>query len=121
MKKASINIENQDDICFKYAIQCGFQKIYEKSHSEKFYHYKKIEDGLDFDGKKIPANNDDIDKFELSQNVSVNMLEVDEEQEQRVISRKLQNKDAKCHVGLLRIDEDDSSHYVYVKKIAADF
>ena len=115
MKKASINIENPDDICFKYAIQCGFQKIYEKSHSEKFYHYKKIEDGLDFDGKKIPANNDDIDKFELSQNVSVNMLEVDEEQEQRVISRKLQNKDAKCHVGLLRIDEDDSSHYVYVK------
>ena len=53
MKKASINIENPDDICFKCAIQCGFQKIYEKSHSEKFYHYKKIEDGLDFDEKKF--------------------------------------------------------------------
>ena len=53
MKKASINIKNQDDKCFKYAIQCGFQKIYEKSHSEKVYRYKKIEDGLDFDGKKI--------------------------------------------------------------------
>ena len=90
MKKASINIKNQDDKCFKYAIQCGFQKIYEKSHSEKFYHYKKIEDGLDFDGKNFPANNDDINKFEkLNQNVSANMFEVDEEQEQRVISRKL--------------------------------
>ena len=34
---------------------------------------------------KNPANNDDIDKFEeLNQNVSVNMFEVDEEQEQRV-------------------------------------
>ena len=43
-------MKNQDDKCFKYAIQCGFQKIYEKSHSEKVYHYKK-KDGLD-DGKK---------------------------------------------------------------------
>ena len=43
------------------------------------------------------------------------MFEVDEEQEQIVIGRKLKNKDAKCHIDLLRIDEDDISHYVYVK------
>ena len=48
------------------------------------------------------------------------MFEVDDEQEQIVIGRKLKNKDAKCHVDLLRIDEDDSSHYVYVKD-CADF
>ena len=45
----------------------------------------------------------------------MNVFEVDDEQEQIVISRKLQNKEAKFHVDLLRIDEDDSSHYVYVK------
>ena len=43
------------------------------------------------------------------------MFEVDDEQEQIVIGRKLKNKDAKCHVDVLRIDEDDISHYVYVK------
>ena len=43
------------------------------------------------------------------------MFEVDDEQEQLVIGRKLKNKDAKCHIDLLRIDEDDISHYVYVK------
>ena len=48
-------------------------------------------------------------------NVSVNVFEVDDEQEQIVIGRKLKNKDAKCHIDLLRIDEDDISHYVYVK------
>ena len=42
------------------------------------------------------------------------MFEVDE-QEQIVVGRKLKNKDAKCHIDLLRIDEDDISHYVYVK------
>ena len=116
LKKACINIKNKDEKCFKYAIQCGYHKIYEKSHSEIFYHYKKIEDCLNFHGLTFPANNDDIDKFEeLNHNVSVNVFEVEEEQEQIVIGRKLKNKDAKCHIDLLRIDEDDISHYVYVK------
>ena len=116
LKKACINIKNKDAKCFKYAIQCGYHKIYEKSHSDNFYHYKKIEDCLNFDGVTFPANNNDIDKFEeLHHNVSVNVFEVDDEQEQIVIGRKLKNKDAKCHIDLLRIDEDDISHYVYVK------
>ena len=115
LKKACINIKTKDDKCFQYAIQCGYHKIYEKSHSGNFYHYKKIEDCLNFDGVTFPANND-IDRFEeLNHNVSVNVFEVDEEQEQIVISRKHKNKDAKCHVDLLRIDEDDISHYVCVK------
>ena len=116
LKKACINIKNKDEKCFKYAIQCGYHKIFEKSHSENFYRYKKIEDCLNFDGVTFPANNNDIDKFEeLNHNVSVNVFEVDDEQEQIVIGRKLKNKDAKCHIDLLRIDEDDISHYVYVK------
>ena len=45
----------------------------------------------------------------------MNMLEVDDENEEAVISRRLKNKDAKCRFDLLRIDEDDNSHYVYIK------
>ena len=90
LKKACININNNDDICFKYATQCGFQKIYEKGQSENVYHYKKIEYGLNFDDLNFPANNNNIDKFEeLNHNVSVNVFEVDDEQEQIVISIKL--------------------------------
>ena len=54
-------------------------------------------------------------KYAIHHNVSVNVFEVDDEQEQIVIGRKLKNKNAKCHVDLSRIDEDDISHYVYVK------
>ena len=91
-------------------------KSMKKSPPENFYHDKKIEAGLGFDGIIFPANNNDTDKFEkLNHNVSVNVFEVDDEQEQKVISRKLKNKDAKCHVDLLRIDDDDSSHFVYIK------
>ena len=45
IKKACINIKNQDDKCFQYAIQCGYHKIYEKSHPGILDHYKRIEDG----------------------------------------------------------------------------
>jgi len=51
-----------------------------------------IEDDLHVDGLKFPANND-TDKFEeLNQNVSVNMFEVDDENVQAIISRKLSKK-----------------------------
>ena len=100
---------------FQYAIQCGYHKIYEKSKTENFYRYKKIEDCKNFDGVTFPASNNDIGKFEeLNHNVSVNVFEVNDEQEQIVLGRKLKNKDAKCHIDLFRI-EDDISHYVYVK------
>ena len=42
------------------------------------------------------------------------MFEVDGENEQTVISRKLK-KDVECHIDVLRIDEDHNSHYVYIK------
>jgi len=48
-----------------------------------------IEDDVHFEGIKFPADND-TDKFEeLNQNVSANMLEVDDENGQTIISRKL--------------------------------
>ena len=39
-KKACINIQNEDDKCFKYSVQCGICKVYEKDHPNIFYHYK---------------------------------------------------------------------------------
>ena len=63
LKKACISIKNKDDKCFKYAIQFGFHKTYEKSHPENVYRYKKIEDGLHFDGLNFPANNNDIENL----------------------------------------------------------
>ena len=63
-------------------------KYVQKLIQKTFITYTNTEDDLHFDGIKFPANND-IDKFEeLNQNVSVNMLEVDEN-EQTVISRRL--------------------------------
>ena len=103
------------NMLFSVVITKSMKKVIQKI----FITTKKIEDCLNFDGVTFPANNNDIDKFEeLNHNVSVNVFEVDDEQEQIVIGRKLKNKDAQCHIDLLRIDEDEISHYVYVKDVA---
>ena len=117
-KKACINIKNQDDKCFKYSIECGYCKICDKAHPEKMFHYKKIASDLIFDGVSFPANNNDIDIFEENnKSISINVYEIDDN-EQIVISRKLKNKDASCHLDLLRVDEEDCSHYVYIKSLS---
>ena len=37
-KKTCINIQNEDDKCFKYAVQCGVYETYEKAHACKPHH-----------------------------------------------------------------------------------
>ena len=43
-KKACINIKNEDNKCFKYSVQCGICKVYEKDHPERLFHYKNLDD-----------------------------------------------------------------------------
>ena len=49
--------------------------------------------------------------------ISVNVYEIDDN-EQIVISRKLENKDASFHFDLLRVDDEDCSHYAYIKSLS---
>ena len=82
------------------------------------FHYKKIESDLISDGMSCPANNNDIDTFEENnKSISINVYEVDDS-EQIVIRRKLKYTDASCHFDLLRVDDEECSHYVYIKSLS---
>ena len=74
-KKACINIQNENNLCFKYSVQCGFCKIYEKDHPNRLYHYKNLNDELSWDNVSFPTSNVDIDTFEENNKgiVSVNV------------------------------------------------
>ena len=80
LKKACISIKDQEDKCFKYAVQHGFLKIDENSHPTNVCHYKKTKDVLNFEGIKCQANNNHIARFEeLNEHVSLNVFKVDDE------------------------------------------
>ena len=74
---------------------------------------------MNFDGITYPVNNDDIDMLEeQNPKVSINVFVIDEVTEQIVKNRALKNKDASCHIDLLRIDEGGASHYVYIQHMS---
>ena len=62
-KKACINIQNEDNKCFKYSVQCGICKVFEKDHPNRLYHYKNLTDELNWTNVNFPSSNVD-DKFE---------------------------------------------------------
>ena len=118
-KKACINIKNKDELCFKYCIQCGVYKIYEKDHGCEMYHYKKVEDTLDWTDVRFPSCNVDIDTLEENNKgiLSVNVYALDEEdgKESVIIYRKTEVPNAKHHIDLIKLQDGDDYHYVYVK------
>lgn len=121
-KKACINIQNEDNQCFKYSIQCRVHKIYEKDHACKMYHYKKIDDKINWDNVKFPSSNIDIDILEENNQglLSVNVFYISKELENQdsiLLYRKTKATKANHHINLLKIDGEENykSHFVFIK------
>lgn len=121
LKKACINIKNEDNRCFQYSVQCGFYKTYELDHPQDIRHYKKlVDDKINWEGMKYPCCNNDIDKFEEKNNglISINIYHEFEYNEEKGISvhRRTKVINAKHHISLLKIEnESGKTHYVYIK------
>jgi hypothetical protein len=61
--KACVNIKNEDRYCFKYSVQCGIYEIFNKKNPQDMYHYKNLNDNIDWsETEDMSLSN--IDKFE---------------------------------------------------------
>ena len=67
-KKACVNIQNKDNKCGMYSIQCVVHKIVNKDHPERESYYKNLnKEGdkiLKWDGVNMPLCNNGIDTLE---------------------------------------------------------
>ena len=80
-KKACINIQNEDNKCFKYCVQCHAFKIYEKKNSDRMSQYKDLQDDIfDWSDVKFPVGNNEIGRFEQKHKglVAINVFEPDD-------------------------------------------
>ena len=102
LKHASINIQNKDDKCFKYSVQCGIYRVYEKDHPERVSHYNKLTDTLNWDNVNFPSSNVDIDTFEENNEgkvaVNVYFIDLEEGKESILLYRKTKVLKAERHV-----------------------
>ncbi len=64
LKKAVINIKNDDDNCFIYSVLCGYLDICDKPHPERVNQYTNYLNLFKYDEKDIPMKIYKIMHFE---------------------------------------------------------
>ena len=77
-KKAIINPQNNYEECFKWSVITALKWADIESHPERVPNLRKFDDNCNWSGLKFPVSTKDIEKFENKNNVSVNMLTVED-------------------------------------------
>ena len=118
-KKACINIQNKDDRCFMYSVQCGIYKVYQEDHPERVSHYNKLTDELNWTNVRFPSSNIEIDTFEENNKgkvaINVYYLDPDEGKQSILLYRKSKVERPTHQISMLKLEDGDDYHYVYMK------
>jgi hypothetical protein len=114
-KKALINVQNEDNKCFLWAVLCGLYPV--KVHPERVDHYKKYEHEFNIDGLSFPLNIRQVKKFEnLNPTISVNVFAYDGKV--GVYPIHITAHKNRRHVNLLLLSQCDSNHYVTIRSMS---
>lgn len=120
-KHAIINVKNNDNQCFKYAI---LSALYPQGrNSERVSNYLPYNSKVNFTDIRFPVELKDIAKFESKNpTISINVY-MFESKNNKIRTLRLTKNVKKNHIHLLLLTEsgDDSrkSHYCWIKKLSA--
>ena len=80
-KKAVVNIQNKDDLCFLWAVIAGIYGDPEDGNPHRVAHYRQWEHKFNLTGIAMPMALKDIPRFERMNNISVSAYGYNEGQE----------------------------------------
>ena len=100
VKKACVNINNNDNKCFEYSVKCGWYDIHTKTNPQRMSHYKDenfkdlpMSQKISFECCEYPMKvcDDTIREFEMSNGnrVSINIYQVHEKELQNHYTNEL--------------------------------
>jgi hypothetical protein len=89
-----------------------------KKHDDRVTVLKKLEDKYNYDGISFPVSYDDVKKFEINNSCCIFIYYVSEDG--KIIKERDGNFTyyGKYLIYLLRIEDGDKSHFVYIKNIS---
>lgn len=119
-RRACINVINNDNKCFMWAILSALHP--QDKHSERVSKYRPYENELKFDGIEFPVSKESYKTFEKLNNMSINVFdtEFDAKDKTNVIKPLyLTSVEKEKHVNLLLITSDKNNHYVWIKNFSA--
>lgn len=129
LKKATINIKNEDEYCFLYCVLLGLYGDEIKDHPERVSHYKILMNKINFKGFDFPMKIDDIPKFEKLNNVNINVIRYVEKfstlnswcEFMPLYKSKIYNDNYKT-INLLYCEKNENGkileHYVYIRDLS---
>ena len=115
-EKAIINLKNEDDDCFKWAITRALNPV-EKNSERIDINLRETSKTVNWEGLKFPVNLSDINKFENhNSSISVNVFGY----ENLIYPLRISNHNYKREstVKLLLISYDKKQHYCWIKDIS---
>jgi hypothetical protein len=119
-KKCCVNVQNEDNQCFKYAVLSALHYNDVKTHRNRVSSYATYMTDLNFNDISFPMESTNYNKFEVLNDIPINVFgcDVDEDFKYDIeYISKLQNE--KTPMNLLRIYNDEKSHYVWIKSLSA--
>lgn len=112
-KHAVINVRNNDNMCFKYAVLSAIHPV--ELNPQRTVKYMRFFDELRFDNITFPIQIKDIGKFEaLNPNISINVYMFDEKRE-KILTLRMTKAVKQNHIHLLLLVQGDLGHYCWIK------
>lgn len=122
-KKATINVKNKDEQCFKWAVLCsvfGEGNLKNQKHCGRVSLWKQFENRFDFDGLDYPIIDEDVEKFEaLHEGLCVVVLTYDKNE--RIIPDYISNRYPSSTlktVYLLKVYNEDKYHFITISNLS---
>lgn len=113
--KSCINVQNNDNECFRYSMLAKFLVHEGVQHPERPNRiYQELNGRYNFNVLNYPVSLTDIERFERhNPGVSVNVFGLDTRN--NVYPLKVVSRELADHTDLLLLTDDTVSHYVYIK------
>ena len=117
-KKAIINPQNDDEECFEWAVIAALRWTDIKFNPERVSNLRKFANNYDWSGLKFPVSIKDINIFEMKNDISVNVLSVEDKDIYICRKPQLEAADGQQEVDLMLISEGDRWHYTGIKSLS---
>ncbi|XP_071152225.1 uncharacterized protein [Mytilus edulis] len=111
-KHAIVNVKNKDSKCFMWSILAAMYPA--KRDGERVWKYKEHTSGLNFENILFPVKLTDIPKFEMQNEISINVFGFNKGD---IFPIHISKHQYAQHVNLLMISDNKKSHYCWIKDL----
>jgi len=115
MKRAVINVQSRDNACFAWAVVAALYPAERDTNRESSYpHYTTV---LNVQNIEFPMTLNQLKKFELDNDISINVYS--NEKENSIVPIRLSEQKRDKHVNLLYVEDGNSvGHFAWIKNLS---